>query len=424
MLKIPDPSIKFLINKLFNIIIKSGIYPRTWGDGNITSLHKGGEIDNTNNFRGITLTSSLGKLFNSILNNRLETFRKENNLDTKEQIAYERGKRTTDHIFTLNTIMEKYKTSKKKIFACFVDMRKAFDTVIHESVLCKLLNYNVTGKFYNLIKSMYNNVNLCVRLENNERTEYFKSEVGIRQGDNLSPNLFKIILNDLPKRLAESDTKPVNINQCDITCLMYADDLVLLSETAEGLQSSIDKTVSYCLDFGLEVNISKTKAMLINNKMATPESFNINGIIIENVNSYKYLGLTFNNRGNMNDARSQLHGSALKAMHKLRKCIGQTNINIQTALRLFDSLISPILLYGCEVTNMYNINENKNYSHFFEKLLKTDQEKLQLSFCRMLLGVNNRTANVAVLGELGRFPIFKTALKAIINFTKSHHNFL
>ena len=132
--------------------------------------------------------------------------------------------------------------------------------------------------------------------------------------------------------------------------------------------------------------------------------------------TYKYLGITFNNKGNMNDARAQLYGSALKAMHKLRRCIGGTKIDIKTALRLFDSLISPIILYGCELTNMFKINDNKGINHFIEKIFKTEQEKLQLNFCRMILGVNNKTANVAVLGEIGRFPLFSKALKFIINF--------
>jgi hypothetical protein len=416
MLKVKHPEIKMMIYKLFNIILNSGKYPTKWGIGNITSLFKGGDTDNTNNFRGTTITSSLGKLFNRILNNRLECFRNNSNLKRKEQIAYEKGKRTTDHLFTLYTLLEKYNTSKNNMYACFIDMRKAFDTVIHESVLLKLLNTNVNGNFYKLIKSMYENVNLSVKINPTERTEYFKSQVGIRQGDNLSPNLFKIILNDLPYTLEESEVDPVSLNGNHITCLMYADDLVLFSESAEGLQNSINKTVNYCYEHGLEVNISKTKTMQVNKRTNTFHEFKIGEEKIENVNHYKYLGLTFDQNGTLHKARSQLYGSALKAMHKLRKCIGQSNISIRTALRLFDSLISPILLYGCELTNTYFFNHNKSIDIFLEKILKTDQEKLHLNFCRMILGVNNKTANVAVLGELGRMPIFIKGFKFAVNF--------
>ena len=237
MLKINKTEIKTMIWKLFNTIINSGKYPIKWCLGNISSLFKSGNTDDPNNFRGITITSSLGKLFNRILNTRLECFRTNSNLKRREQIAYEKGKRTTDHLFTLNTLLEKYKLSNNSMYACFIDMRKAFDTVIHESVLIKLLNSNVNGNFYKIIKDMYSNVNLSVKLNAIERTEYFNSEVGIRQGDNLSPNLFKIILNELPNLLELSNVNPVKLNNQPVTCLMYADDLVLLSESSEGLQN-------------------------------------------------------------------------------------------------------------------------------------------------------------------------------------------
>jgi hypothetical protein len=416
MMKVNSISIKMMIQKLFNIIICSGDYPKIWGSGNITSLFKGGDPDNTNNYRGITITSSLGKLFNRILNNRLESFRSNENLTIKEQIAYEKGKRTTDHLFTLQTLLEKYNFNKKNMYACFIDMRKAFDTVIHESVLLKLLKNNVTGNFYKLIKAMYENVQLSVKINATERTEYFQSEVGIRQGDNLSPNLFKIILNELPECLHNAGVDPVLLNGKEITCLMYADDLVLFSESATGLQNSINKTVEYCYNYGLEVNISKTKTMQINRNSNILHNFHIGQEPLENVENYKYLGLIVNCKGSLNNARTQLYGSALKAMYKLRKCIGNSHINVATALRLFDSLIQPILLYGCEITNTYYHNPNKNFDFFINKLMKNDQEKLQLNFCRMILGVNNRTTNAAVLGELGRFPLFIKALRLTVNF--------
>jgi hypothetical protein len=197
---------------------------------------------------------------------------------------------------------------------------------------------------------------------------------------------------------------------------MYADDIVLLSESSTGLQESINKTVNHCLDQGLEVNISKTKVMHINNRSTISNNFYIKEEQIENVNNYKYLGISFDSKGNLNQARSQLYGSAVRAMYKLKSCIGKTQLNVKTALNLFDSLISPILLYGCEVTNTFKINQNKSIDTFFDKLMQTDQEKLQLNFCRLILGVNNKTANVAVLGELGRLPLFYKGLKFINQF--------
>ena len=93
--------------------------------------------------------------------------------------------------FLLKTLIDKYINRKGgKLFACFIDLRKAFDTVIHAGIRYKLIKYGISGKLYSIIKDMYRKSELCVRI-NNKITPAFKSFVGVKQGDVLSPNLFK-----------------------------------------------------------------------------------------------------------------------------------------------------------------------------------------------------------------------------------------
>ena len=109
MLKYCGNDLKDIILTIFNKILCTGEYPEQWAVGLISSIFKSGDINDTNNYRGITITSCVGKLFNSILNSRLANFNKTNKINKKEQIAYQKKSNTTDHIFTLNTIIEKYK---------------------------------------------------------------------------------------------------------------------------------------------------------------------------------------------------------------------------------------------------------------------------------------------------------------------------
>jgi hypothetical protein len=190
MIKVGERPLINVLIKLFNKVLTCGIYPMEWGEGIITSIFKGGCVDETNNYRGITITSCLGKLFNSIMNCRLDSFTKENRLGCKEQIAYEKGARTTDHIFVLQTLTQKYLSENKKIFACFVDMKKAFDSVLHNAILYKLFKANINGNFFKIIETMYEKTRLSVKVSSSDRTESFPCGAGIRQGDNLSPNLF------------------------------------------------------------------------------------------------------------------------------------------------------------------------------------------------------------------------------------------
>ena len=91
----------------------------------------------------------------------------------------------------------------------------------------------------------------------------FPLNVGVKQGDNLSPSLFKIFVNDLPSYLSNTSDQ-VNVNGKDVHCLMYADDIILLSKSVKGLQEKFDILNAYCKDWCLTVNTSKTKILIFN----------------------------------------------------------------------------------------------------------------------------------------------------------------
>ena len=121
----------------------------------------------------------------------------------------------------------------------------------------KLKELNINGKFYDILSSLYNKSRVCVRL-GEHRTDLFESKVGVRQGDVLSRNLFKSFINDLPSYLNDTPD-PVFVNDLPLNCLMYADDIVLLSTTPARLQDKLNKLHKCCKDWYLEVNVSKTK---------------------------------------------------------------------------------------------------------------------------------------------------------------------
>lgn len=151
--------------------------------------------------------SCLGKLFCCILNDRLLEFVKTNNTLHPSQIGFVPGNRTSDHIFSLRTLIDKYvlNTTKGKLFGCFVDFRKAFDSIWHPGLLSKLLKYNIDGQFYNLISNIYSKTECSVKI-NNQRTDYFKYNRGVRQGCVLSPMLFNLYMNELPISLLKKPT--------------------------------------------------------------------------------------------------------------------------------------------------------------------------------------------------------------------------
>jgi hypothetical protein len=206
MLKAVQIYLNPLFLKLFNAIFIAGIYPEKWSEGYITPIFKSDNSRLPQNYRGITITSCVGKLFNIILNNRLDKFLLEHNIIHETQIGFSKNSRTSDHLFVLKCLVDKYINSGgKRLYACFVDFHKAFDTVIHSGIKCKLLQCGISGLFYNILCSMYSAQNKISVKIGDRLTDPFIQEIGVSKGDVLSHNIFKIFLNDFSKTLDEYD---------------------------------------------------------------------------------------------------------------------------------------------------------------------------------------------------------------------------
>lgn len=167
----------------------------------------------------------------------------------------------------MKCLIDKYCSSKDgRMFACFVDFQKAFDSVIYAGIKIKLMDIGVGSLFYNIIKAMYSTSHSCIKIAKNTFSEFFPLSLGVKQGDSLSPNLFKIFLNDLPQVL-DLTSDPVTLKDRSLHCLLYADDLVLLSTTEKGLQEKLHVLDQYCKKWCLDINAEKNK-IIISTKLA------------------------------------------------------------------------------------------------------------------------------------------------------------
>ena len=131
----------------------------------------------------------------------------------------------------------------KPVYCAFVDYRKAFDMIDRSSLWQKLLKLNIKGKVLNVIINAYNGAKSCVKL-NRSMSDYFSCNIGVRQGENLSPLLFAIYLNDLETYFVgncNGINLATNNDEADVFMrlftLLYADDTILLSESSADLQN-------------------------------------------------------------------------------------------------------------------------------------------------------------------------------------------
>ena len=166
--------------------------PDAWLEGIIRPIYKNnGDPKLPENYRPITILSCFGKLFTAILNNKLNTFLQYHDLLEENQAGFRAGYSTTDHIFTLHTLIEILKVKRKKLYCSFIDFSKAFDSVWRVGLWTKLLTNSINGKMFRTIYNLYQNIKSCV-MYSGKQSNFFNSYCGVRPGENLSPVLFSL----------------------------------------------------------------------------------------------------------------------------------------------------------------------------------------------------------------------------------------
>ena len=195
---------------------------------------------------------------------------------------------------------------------------------------------------------------------------------------------------------------------------MYADDLILLSDSKIGLQNQIDKMVNYCDKWKVELNIKKTKVMVFNrgNKLIKCE-LKYKNELLECVKQFKYLGITISAKNcNFHQTINDASIKATRAIFALNNKFKISKLPKHLALKLFNSLVSPILLYGSEIWGPYIDYDYKSWE-------KSKIERIQTQFIKRLIGCNVQTSSIMARSEVGARPLLLNIIKRVINYTKS-----
>uniref|UniRef100_UPI003AF4937F reverse transcriptase family protein n=2 Tax=Thiolapillus sp. TaxID=2017437 RepID=UPI003AF4937F len=404
MIKNSLPQILPFLVVLFNRIFDLSEYPTAWTNAIIVPIHKSGDKNDPDNYRGISLLSILGKVFAHILNKRLSWWQEVNNKIVEEQSGFRTGYCTMDNVFVLYAIVQRYLIKKSgKVYVCFVDFKKAFDT-INRGVLWNVLRKaGVGGKMLKILQSMYNVVKSCVRCPES-LTDLFDCPSGVRQGCVLSPTLFSFVINELALEVAKNGSYGIQLTPdiIQILIMLFADDVILTSYCVKGLQTQINILKQYADSFSMTVNMCKTKIIVFRKGgfLGANEAWWFGNEAIEVVNCYKYLGLHFTTKLSLTQAVSELATKAKARTAQILKCLWRLgHVHSEVFFKIYNAQILPVLMYGSELWGYQR----------FDVI-----EKAHLFACKRLLNVGLQTPNNMVLGDLGRFPIFiLTAVRCI-----------
>ena len=246
-------------------------------------------------------------------------------------------------------------------------------------------------------------------------SQSFTTNQGVRQGCILSPLLFNIFISDLPGILDLAENEPAKIDDSNkLSCILWADDLVMFSETEAGLSKMLSKLSEFAKSNGLIINADKSKCMIFN-KMGRHIRCNLpcGDLTIASVREYKYLGFLVTPSGEVTTGINDLRARASYALVQLRRKLGDHfRKNVAISMYLFDSLIKPILLYCSDFWGVLKLNKRRP----IELISPTSShiEVVHMKFLKQLLGVQKQTSNVGVLLETGRLPLMVYAIKNVI----------
>ena len=306
-----------------NKIWKTGEWPTTWTQSLVITLPKKGNLQLCQNYRTISLISHPSKVMLKIILNRLQPQAEE--IIAEEQAGFRAGRSTTEQIFNLRILCEKYLQHQQNLYYVFIDFKKAFDRVWHEALWATMRKYNINASIIRAIENLYDKAQSAV-LFNGSTGEWFRTTVGVRQRCLLSSTLFNIFLERIMGEALDDHEGSVSIGGRLITNFGFADDIVVNAEEEEEAGVLTDRLDRTYTRYKMEISPNKTKVMT-NNPNGFQREIKIKGQRLEEVENFKYLGAIISSEGSNPKILSRI-AQTTAALSRLKIILRDKNISL------------------------------------------------------------------------------------------------
>lgn len=371
-----------MIKPLMDYFWDNETVPEQWNEGNITTLWKGkGDREKLSNHRGITISSSISMIAEEILNNRVLSTMK----FTQAQGGGKKGGATSDHLFILKSIIEYAMKMRKRIFLTFYDVQKAYDRVEVDDMMVVLWEQGVRGRIWRLIRCL--NQNLTARVKTRHGyTRRIMREVGAKQGGKLIVPMFAKLTDTLAEDMEKDDRMGVTIEGKEINCLLWVDDVMTVAEGKPQQEATLGVVHEFGKKHRLKWGIDKCAVMEAGNHREVKESWKMGNEEVKHRTSYKYLGEIVSRNGKNQEnieERSKKVKTSTKCITTISKQEIMRKIEVNTTLKLHETITIPILLHNAETW----------------KLTKTEElklERIELWSLKRILNLPRTTPSAAV----------------------------
>ncbi|KAK3555042.1 hypothetical protein QTP86_006366, partial [Hemibagrus guttatus] len=374
-----EAAVEFLAS-LFNRVLESERMPEEWRRSVLVLIFKNkGDVQSCSNYRGIKLMSHTMKVWERVVEARL---RKVVEI-CEQQYGFMPRKSTTDAIFALRILMEKYRDGQRELHCVFVDLEKVYDRVPREELWYCMRKSGVAEKYVRVVQDMYERSRTVVRCAVGQ-TEEFKVEVGLHQGSALSPFLFAIVMDQLSEEVRQESP----------WTMMFADDIVICSESREQVEENLERWRFALERRGIKVSRSKTEYMCVNEREGSG-TVRLQGEEVKKVQEFKYLGSTVQSNGECGNEVKKRVQAGWNGWRKVSGVLCDQKISARIKGKVYRTVVRPAMLYGLETVSL-------------RKRQESELEVAELKMLRFSLGVtrldrirNEYIRGTAHVGRLG-----------------------
>jgi len=408
-----------LLTQVLNAAFDAGRFPSDINHSLVTPVFKRGDVGDPANYRPISVTEPLSRLYATILNDRLVSFTEDCNLRAPTQAGFRPGLSTVHQVFTLQHFVDSA-TPESPLYCCFLDLKSAYDLVPREALWEVLRRLGIQGKMLAAIRSLYSGCTVSVKV-NGRTGKSLPSQSGVKQGCPLSPTLFGLFADGLHRFLrSHCPADGVLLPSGDrLRELGYADDFVLLSSSGEGLQRLIGTTSAWCTVTGMSISQAKSKVMVfglhnITTSGGTAVEIRCEGQVLQCVSSFVYLGVLFESRAGVRGTFDHLHQRMWGAFALIQRQYGKLSCPpaVGLLLDLYNACVPPAGSYGCEVWGFLPCSTDAARA----------RAQLSTTHCQMLkqiAGLRSTVCTNILFRELGVPPLEYMWWKRVVRFWNS-----
>lgn len=329
-----------ILIRILNIFMICGKVPEQLLKSKTILIPKNKSPKNPGEFRPITISSVMVRLFHRVLAKRLNTIK----IDERQR-AFRDTDGCNDNIFILDMVLRYQYHARKEVFIASTDIAKAFDSVSFEALQTVMVNKGIPAPMIKYIMNMYKNSTTQIEY-GGWVSDPINPTCGVKQGDPMSPVLFNLIIDEMIKY--QDNDIGVCIGNMQVNIMAFADDLILIASTQRGLQHLIDQTTKYLYNTGLEMNASKCCSIAIKSlakqKLAfisDRTKFSIMGKaipVLSRADQMTYLGVPFSPEGRLtSNVREMLQLKLLK--------MNRAALKPQQRLWILTVAVIPSLMY-------------------------------------------------------------------------------